>query len=123
MAFRGSYNLFKNYIEFWSKIKQENEGALRAFAKLMQNGLYGKFGMAALTEITNFQNVDDVFTIEHTHENIVSDTIYLPMATFITSWAKQYLVQAINNNYERFMYCDTDSLHLYGTGRYPLFAI
>ena len=25
MAFRGSYNLFKNYIEFWSKIKQENE--------------------------------------------------------------------------------------------------
>ena len=25
------------------------------------------------------------------------------------------LVQAINNNYDRFMYCDTDSLHLYGT--------
>lgn len=115
MAFRGSYNLFKNYIDFWSKIKQENEGALRAFAKLMQNGLYGKFGMAGVTELTNFQNVDDVFTIEHTHENVVSDTIYLPMATFITSWAKQYLVQAINNNYERFMYCDTDSLHLFGT--------
>lgn len=115
MAFRGSYNLFKNYIDFWSKIKQENEGALRAFAKLMQNGLYGKFGMAGVTEITNFQNIDDVFTIEHTHENVVSDTIYLPMATFITSWAKDYLVKAINNNYERFMYCDTDSLHLYGT--------
>lgn len=114
MAFMGSYNLFKNYIDFWSKIKQENEGALRAFAKLMQNGLYGKFGMAGVTELTNFQNVDDVFTIEHTHENVVSDTIYLPMATFITSWAKDYLVKAINNNYERFMYCDTDSLHLYG---------
>lgn len=115
MAFKGSYNLFKNYIDFWSKIKQENEGALRAFAKLMQNGLYGKFGMSGVTEVTNFQNVDEVFTIEHTHEEVVSDTIYLPMATFITSWAKQYLVQAINNNYERFMYCDTDSLHLYGT--------
>lgn len=114
MAFRGSYNLFKNYIEFWSKIKQENEGALRAFAKLMQNGLYGKFGMSGVTEITNFINVNDVFTIEHTHENVVSDTIYLPMASFITSWAKDYLVKAINNNYERFMYCDTDSLHLYG---------
>ena len=115
MAFRGTNNLFKNYIDFWSKIKQENEGALRAFAKLMQNGLYGKFGMAGASEITNFQNNDGVFTIEHTHEMVTSNTVYLPMATFITSWAKQYLVQAINSNYDRFMYCDTDSLHLYGT--------
>ena len=115
MAFRGGNNLFKNYIDFWSKIKQENEGALRAFAKLMQNGLYGKYGMAGASEITNFINDDGVFTIEHTHEMITSNTVYLPMATFITSWAKQYLVQAINSNYERFMYCDTDSLHLYGT--------
>lgn len=115
MAFRGANNLFKNYIDFWSKIKQENEGALRAFAKLMQNGLYGKFGMAGASEITNFVNDDGVFTIEHTHEMVTSNTVYLPMATFITSWAKQYLVQAINANYERFMYCDTDSLHLYGT--------
>ena len=115
MAFRGTNNLFKNYIDFWSKIKQENEGALRSFAKLMQNGLYGKFGMAGASEITNFQNNDGVFTIEHTHEMVTSNTVYLPMATFITSWAKQYLVQAINANYERFMYCDTDSLHLYGT--------
>lgn len=115
MAFRGANNLFKNYIDFWSKIKQENEGALRAFAKLMQNGLYGKFGMAGASEITNFQNNEGVFTIEHTHEMVTSNTVYLPMATFITSWAKQYLVQAINNNYDRFMYCDTDSLHLYGT--------
>lgn len=115
MAFRGANNLFKNYIDFWSKIKQENEGALRAFAKLMQNGLYGKYGMAGASEITNFLNVDGVFTIEHTHEMITSNTVYLPMATFITSWAKQYLVEAINANYDRFMYCDTDSLHLYGT--------
>nr|DAE12050.1 MAG TPA: DNA polymerase B [Podoviridae sp. ctack17] len=115
MAFRGTNNLFKNYIDFWSKIKQENEGALRAFAKLMQNGLYGKFGMAGATEITNFINDNDVFTIEHTHEMVICNTVYLPMATFITSWAKQYLVQAINSNYDRFMYCDTDSLHLYGT--------
>ena len=37
------------------------------------------------------------------------------MATFITSYAKCYLVNAINHNYDRFLYCDTDSLHLYGT--------
>ena len=37
------------------------------------------------------------------------------MASFITSYAKAYLVRAINNNRQRFLYCDTDSLHLYGS--------
>ena len=36
------------------------------------------------------------------------------MATFITSYAKQYLVQSINQNRDKFLYCDTDSLHLFG---------
>lgn len=115
MSFMGANDLFKNYIDLWSKVKMESKGAKRAFAKLMQNGLYGKFGMSGLNEATNFKNVDGIFTIEHTHNEIVSDTVYLPMATFITSYAKEYLVKAINNNYNRFMYCDTDSLHLYGT--------
>lgn len=115
MAFQGTNDLFKSYIDKWSKVKQENEGALRAFAKLMQNGLYGKFGMCGLTEKTEFVNDDGIFTIKHLHTEIVSDTVYLPMATFITSYAKEYLVNAINTNYERFMYCDTDSLHLFGT--------
>lgn len=115
MAFRGVNDLFKNYIDFWKTVKQTSEGARRAVAKLRQNGLYGKFGMSCESEITNFKNNDGVFTIEHTGEYYVSDTVYLPMAVFITGYAKQYLVQAINNNYDRFMYCDTDSLHLYGT--------
>lgn len=115
MSFQGANNLFKTYLDLWSKVKMESKGAKRQFAKLMQNQLYGKFGMEGVNEITKFQNNEGVFTIEHTHQEVVSDTIYLPMATFITSYAKQYLVQAINNNYQRFMYCDTDSLHLYGT--------
>lgn len=115
MSFQGANNLFKTYLDLWSKVKMESKGAKRQFAKLMQNQLYGKFGMAGVNELTKFQNNDGVFTIEHTHQEVVSDTIYLPMATFITSYAKQYLVQAINSNYDRFMYCDTDSLHLFGT--------
>ena len=71
--------------------------------------------MSGSNEITEFENKDGLFTINHLHDEYVSDNIYLPMATFITSYAKQYLVQAINANYERFLYCDTDSLHLYGT--------
>ena len=115
MAFTGSHDLFKNYIDFWSEVKKNSTGANRAIAKLRQNGLYGKFGMSGSNEITTFENKDGIFTINHLHDEYVSDNIYLPMATFITSYAKQYLVQAINANYERFLYCDTDSLHLYGT--------
>jgi hypothetical protein len=115
MAFAGSHDLFKNYIDFWSEVKKNSTGANRAIAKLRQNGLYGKFGMSGSNEITEFENLDGVFSIKHLHDEYVSDNIYLPMATFITSYAKQYLVQAINANYERFLYCDTDSLHLYGT--------
>ena len=117
IAFRGASNLFDNYINFWKEVKQTSKGAKRAVAKLRQNGLYGKFGMSCENEVTNFQNNDGVFTIEHTGINYVSSTVYLPMAIFITGYAKQYLVKAINNNYDRFMYCDTDSLHLYGIER------
>ena len=34
------------------------------------------------------------------------------MASFITSYAKEFLVNAINSNRQYFMYCDTDSIHL-----------
>ena len=115
IGFRGSYKLFDNYLKFWKEVKQTSKGAKRAVAKLRQNGLYGKFGMSGGNEITLFENVDGVFTIKHTGETYVSNAVYLPMASFITSYAKCYLVNAINHNYDNFLYCDTDSLHLYGT--------
>ncbi|MGN1013506.1 MAG: DNA polymerase, partial [Clostridia bacterium] len=52
MAFTGSHDLFKNYIDFWSEVKKNSTGANRAIAKLRQNGLYGKFGMSGSNEIT-----------------------------------------------------------------------
>ncbi len=115
MAFRGSKGLFTNYLEYWSMVKQNSTGAKRAISKLLQNSLYGKMGMSCDNEITNFESVNGKFTINHTGESYISSAIYLPLATYITSYAKEYLVKAINDNYDRFLYCDTDSLHLYGT--------
>ena len=115
-AYRGTFNLFDNYIGFWKEVKFQNakqKGAKYQVAKLRQNGLYGKFGMNSLKKESFFNNDDGKFSIDYGDEYLGS-SIYLPMATFITSYAKRYLVKAINNNYDRFMYCDTDSLHLYG---------
>ena len=70
--------------------------------------------MSGLNEITYIDVNEGKFEVVHTHNEIVSETVYLPMASFITSYAKEKLVKAINSNYKIFMYCDTDSIHLYG---------
>jgi hypothetical protein len=42
------------------------------------------------------------------------DPLYIPIASFITAYARQTTIQAVQANYERFVYCDTDSIHLIG---------
>lgn len=114
MGFMGANDLFKNYLDYWGEIKKKSVGANREVAKLRQNALYGKFGASGDNEITNIVIEDSTFKVNHTHEEYVTDNIYVAMSSFITSYAKEYLVKSINNNRDRFMYCDTDSLHLFG---------
>lgn len=114
IAFRGQYQLFENYLNFWGEIKKRSKGANREIAKLRQNALYGKFGTSGDNEMTEIKCMDNTFKIINTHKTVTSDSIYVAMSSFITSYAKQYLVHAINDNYENFLYCDTDSLHLFG---------
>ena len=114
LAFRGTHNLFKNYLNFWGEIKKRSKGANREIAKLRQNALYGKFGTCGDTEKIEIVIEDDKFKVNNTHQQIVSDNIYVAMSSFITSYAKHYLVTSINENYKNFLYCDTDSLHLFG---------
>lgn len=121
MAFKGSYYLFENYLSFWAEVKKTSKGAKRELAKLRQNALYGKFGMSEDNDVVKFVNKDGLFTIENTDEKVTSEGVYLPMALFITSYAKEYLVHAINSNYDNFesggcsfLYADTDSCHLLG---------
>ena len=114
ICYRGSYDLYKNYISYWSEIKKNSKGATRQLSKLMLNSLYGKMGANIKTEETAIVNNNDVFSIKHNlnTENLYRDGVYLPMASFITSYAKEFLVKAINANKKYFMYCDTDSIHL-----------
>ena len=112
IAYKGSYSLFENYINFWGGVKKNSTGSKRARAKLMLNSLYGKFGSSACCEITHLNCENNIFNINHEKVTYVRDSVYLPMASFITSYAKEFLVNAINANKDYFMYCDTDSIHL-----------
>ncbi len=113
IAFRGANLLFENYLNFWGEIKKRSKGANREIAKLRQNALYGKFGTCGDNEIISITCDNGTFKLLNNHKTVVSDSIYVAMSSFITSYAKQYLVHAINKNYQNFLYCDTDSLHLF----------
>jgi hypothetical protein len=80
----------------------------------MLNSLYGKFGTKINRPSGYIVNEDEEF---HDKGEIVMKepetskiSKYLPIAIAITSYAMMKLVDAIDNDYCGFSYCDTDSL-------------
>jgi hypothetical protein len=111
--FHGISGLFKDYIDKWMDVKINNEGALKALAKLMLNSLFGKFG-------TN-PNVTPKIPVFDDEANAVKlvigdddtkDPIYTAMSVFITAYARSVTIRAAQQHYDVFAYADTDSLHL-----------
>ena len=110
----GEYGLFDEYIDYWSEIKANSVGGMRALAKLMLNSLYGKF--ATNPDVTGKYPVldGDVVKLKLGEEEL-REPIYIPMGTFITAYAREKTITSAQANYSRVMYADTDSLHLSGT--------
>lgn len=110
--FNTSAGLFKKYIDKWMSIKAntQDEGE-RLFAKLFLNNIYGKFA-------TNPKRYSTIFGLENGVVKRVDtmetecESIYLPVGVFTTSYARAYLINYAQANYDKFVYCDTDSLHL-----------
>lgn len=116
--FQGRSDLFTDYIDYWNNEKiqaqKENNPSGRAIAKLMLNSLYGKFGTSPkANRKTPF--LHDNESIGYTTERgEMKDTIYIPIASFITAWARYKTITTAQSLYDRFLYADTDSLHLSG---------
>lgn len=122
--FMGTTGLFDPYIDKWveAKIqasKEENWG-LRLIAKLFLNALYGKFGTGTRRKSKQPYMEDGIVKYRDLPAE-VTDGVYVPMASFITSYARERTIRAaqkIEDDYAagrskiRFAYCDTDSLHL-----------
>lgn len=106
--------LFGEYIDHWGEIKRTATGGLRAWAKLYLNNLYGKFS-------TNPNHTGRIPVLEDGKlhwvlgDPDIGDPVYIPVGAFVTAYARDTLVRAILANYDRFVYCDTDSMHLLGT--------
>ena len=112
--FKATEGLFNDYIDKWMAVKANSTGGARTIAKLHLNSLYGKF--AKNTDVTGKRPyLDETGTMQLQmcdHEE--SNPVYTAMGAFIAAYARQDLIRSAQANYDRFLYCDTDSLHLRG---------
>lgn len=116
--FKAQYEMFDNYVNYWinKKIESEKRGdkAGRTLAKLYQNSLYGKFAKRPTGQSKIPYLSDGILKFKLSDEEDRGQ-LYIPIGTFITAYARKYTITAAQKEYKRFMYADTDSLHLLGT--------
>lgn len=116
--FKSTIGLFKDYIDKWNKVKMEStlngNKAMRTLAKLMLNALYGKFALNPNVQ-SKIPWYDNGVVKYKLGEKETRDPIYIPVGTFITAWARYKTISSAQKVYDRFVYADTDSLHLIGT--------
>lgn len=116
--FMGSPNLFKDYVAKWTRVKTEaslagNEG-LRTIAKLQLNSLYGKMATNPVRQSREPYLEDGVVKYRLLQPD-ECEPQYLPVGAFVTAHARSFTVRAAQANFDRWLYCDTDSCYLLGT--------
>lgn len=116
--FKSTMGLFSEYIDKWNAVKvqatKDKNGSLRTIAKLMLNSLYGKFALNPKVQSKYPYLGDDDIIHYRLGEKEDRKPIYIPVGVFITAWARYKTITSAQKVYDRFIYADTDSLHLDG---------
>lgn len=112
-SFQGAVGFFGEYIEKWMGVKENSEGGLKTLAKLHLNSLYGKFATNPDCTGRVPTLVDGVVKLVMGDEES-RNPVYTAMGSFITAYARDITIRAAQLNFDRFIYADTDSLHLVG---------
>lgn len=114
--FAGKVGMFDDYINKWFQVKMESDDnpCMRQLAKLFLNNLYGKFATSSNGDYKTPYLKEDG-TLAYHREKDKRDTIYVPVGAFTTAYSRKELFHAIYNNFDRFCYCDTDSVYCVGS--------
>lgn len=118
--FQACRGMFDDYIDYWYKVKSDSKkaknNALNKLAKLMLNALYGKFG-ARRNGYSKIPYLDAETNKVRFKKSELEDRTpgYIPVATFITSYCRDRIIRGAMQCGYRFIYADTDSLHIVGT--------
>lgn len=122
--FQGMKGLFDNYINYWTEqkiqAKKDNNSGMYTISKLFLNSLYGKFGLNSRAgRKAPFLDLDGVVRYRRLEDD-ERETIYVPVAAFITSYARADIIRSSERvreftlkhyGYDGYVYSDTDSIH------------
>lgn len=117
--FKGATGIFADYVDYWFFVKTEskrnNNPGMEFIAKRMLNSLYGKFGARIIgkSKIPWYDSQSDIVRYKET-EPEERKGVYIPVATFITSYCRDKIIRCANLCGDRFCYADTDSVHIIG---------
>lgn len=123
--FQACRGKFDDYVNYWTEqkiqAKKDGNSSMYRISKMLLNSNYGKFGLSTKCGRKEpFLGSDDVV---HFIDLPIEERegIYIPIATFITSYARRYTIttsQKIRdwsiNKYgtDFYLYSDTDSIHM-----------
>lgn len=115
--FKECQGVFKDYIDYWTEIKIDNaeeKNALYTLAKLMLNSLYGKFASNP-EKASKHPYINDKGAISYRmNPTKIDKPVYTAMGSYITAWARDKTIRTAQSVFDRFIYADTDSIHLTG---------
>lgn len=111
-----NHGLFDPYIERYRRIKETSEGAMREFAKLFLNNLYGKMASSTNSDFKIPYLKEDGSLGFKQYDANDKKPGYIPVGSCITSYARCFTIRAAQKNYHGpdkpgFVYADTDSIH------------
>ena len=117
--FKSSDKICKENSDKWNGIKikatKEKNKPMRTVSKLMLNSLYGKFALNPNVQSKYPYLGEDNIVHYRLGPQETREPIYIPVGTFVTSWARYKTITSAQKVFDRFIYADTDSLHLVGT--------
>lgn len=102
---------FDEHIDKNMAIKEKAVGGERYLAKRRMNQVYGKTATAPRRQDKIPFLLDGVLRFRLSEVKL-DHPEYTALGCFITAWAKHDIIMDAQANYDRFIYCDTDSLHL-----------
>lgn len=116
--FMGAHGLFDAYIDKWIQVKIENNdnAGLRQNAKDMLNCLYGKFARRIKQESKMPVLEADYTPAFENYQDEDGEPIYTALACFVTAYARKKTMTTAQRFHDegRYIYSDTDSVHVLG---------
>lgn len=113
--FKARPKMFDDYIDIYKQIKIHSKGASRTLAKLFLNNLYGKMAASKNSSFKVGVLNPDMRIGFYTVPEFEKRPGYIAVGSAITSYARNFTIRTAQDNYDRFIYADTDSIHCSGS--------